>query len=209
METDGHRSNPRTSLSPNEIQRHNDLYNQACRLSDGLMIIDGKPRKRPGPLERSRLQEAIHLFQQVIDLNPTNWQSMFFIGKAFQSLEELEPALTWFLRAHDCVPTNRSVAKEIGGTACRLGQHDVAINVIQAAIKEHPEDAALYVNLGLSYLISGKPTDACNAFERAVGLEPDRRANKLLLDLAKDVDAGKRPCPKTEREVVQAIRQIP
>ena len=65
---------------------------------------------------------------------------MLLIGKAFQSLGELEPALSWFLRAHDCVPAHPSVAKEVGYAAGRLGQHEVAVRVMQTAAREHPED---------------------------------------------------------------------
>src|SRR5262245_14424406 len=117
--------NTQPSLSPEEIHRHNELYNRACRLLEGLVILDGQPHKAPGFFAKRRLREAVRLFQQVIELNPANWQSMLFAGKAFQSLGELDHALSWYLRAHDCVPTHPSVAKEIGYAAGRLGRHDV------------------------------------------------------------------------------------
>ena len=200
-------SNP--SLSPEEVQQHNELYDRACRLLDGLVMLDDRPHKNPGFFGRRRLRQAVQLFQQVIELNPANWQSMLFIGKAFQSLGELEPALTWFLRAHDCVPGHPSVAKEAGFAAGRLGQHDVAVRVMQAAAKEHPEDPALHLNLGLSCLMSGKSADAREAFARVVELEPGRDVNKRLLSLAKDVEAGKRPCPTTEAEVQWSFSPTP
>ena len=169
------------------------------------MILDDQPHKKPGFFGRRRLRQAVQLFEQVIELNPANWQSMLFIGKAFQSLGELESCLTWFLRAHDCVPAHPSVAKEVGFAAGRLGQHDVAVRVMQAAAKEHPRDAGLQLNLGLSCLLSGKSAEAREAFARAVELEPERDVNKRLLDLAIDVGAGKRPCPKSEGEIAKAI----
>src|SRR5437764_10399471 len=132
---------PNPPLSAEEIQQHNELYNRACRLLHGLVILDDQPHKNPGFFGRRRLRQAVQLFQQVIELNPANWQSMLFVGKAFQSLGELEPALTWFLRAYHCVPAHPSVAKEVGFAAGRLGQHDVAVRVMQSAAKEHPEDA--------------------------------------------------------------------
>src|SRR5437870_3658552 len=83
------------------------------------VILADQPHKNPGFFGKRRLRQAVQLFQQVIELNPANWQSMLFVGKAFQSLGELEPALTWFLRAYDCVPAHPSVAKEVGFAAGR------------------------------------------------------------------------------------------
>lgn len=202
---DGYPVNLDPPLSPAEIQRRNELYDRACRLLDGLVILDDRPHKNPGFFARRRLRQAVQLFRQVVELNPANWQSMFFIGKAFQGLGELEQALTWFLRAHDCVPAHPSVAKEVGYAAGRLGQHDIAVRVMQTAAMEHPQDPALHLNLGLSCLMSGKTADACKAFGRAVELEPGREMNKRLFDLAKDVETGKRPCPRTEAEIANAI----
>jgi tetratricopeptide (TPR) repeat protein len=193
------------SLPPEKVRQHNELYRRACRLLEGLVILDDRAHKSPGFFGRRRLRKAVQLFEQVIDLNPANWQSMILIGKAFQSLGELEPALSWFLRADDCVPGRPAVAKEVGFAAGRLGQHDIAIRVMQAAAKEHPNDPALHLNLGLSCLMSGKSADAREAFTRAVELEPERDMNRRLLSLARDVEAGKRRCPKTETELAQTI----
>ena len=147
----------------------------------------------------------MRLFQQVIELNPTNWQSMVGAGKVFQSLGKLDHALTWFLRAHDCVPTHPAVALEVGYAAGRLGRHDIAVRVMQAANKEHPEDAALCLNLGLSQLMSARPADASETFARAVELEPQRDMNRRLLDLAREVVAGNLACPKNEAEISAAM----
>ena len=86
---------------------------------------------------------------------------MFFIAKAFQSLEEFEQSLAWFMHAYDCVPENPSVAKEVGYAASRLGKHDVAVRVMESVAKQNPDDAALQCNLGLSYLLAGNATHAC------------------------------------------------
>ena len=206
---DGCHVNSNPSLSPEEIQRHNELYNRACRLLDGLVILDDQPHENPGFFARRRLRQAVQLFQQVIELNPANWQPMVFIGKAFQSLGELEPALTWLLRAHDCVPAHPSVAKEVGFAAGRLGHHEVAVRVMQVAAKEHPEDAALHLNLGLSCLMSGKSADAREAFARAVELEPKRDMNKRLLSLVRDVEAESGPAQKLKPKLHKPSNKKP
>jgi len=196
---------PDPTLTEEQIKRHNDLYARANELSKGLVILDDVPQKSLGFFQKRRLRKAIELYQQVLELNPANWPAMVGIGKAFQSLGELEQALTWFLRAHDFVPDNPSVAKEVGYAAGRLRKHDVAIRVMEVVAKQHPNNAGLQWNLGLSCLMAGKAADACKAFERTVELEPQRGVNKKLLNFAREVESGKRPCPKTEEELSRAI----
>jgi tetratricopeptide (TPR) repeat protein len=198
--------NPDPRLTEEQIKLHNDLYARANELMKGLAILDNVPKKNLGFFEKRRLRQAIELHQQVLEINPANWSSMVMIGKAFQSLDELEQALKWFLQAHECVPDNPSVAKEVGYVAGRLGKHDIAIDAMRAVANLHPNNAGLYFNLGLSCLMAGKVADACRAFEHTIELEPERELNKKLLILAKNVEAGKCPCPKTEAEISRAIK---
>jgi tetratricopeptide (TPR) repeat protein len=196
---------PDPKLTEEQIKQHNDLYAQANELMKGLLILDGIPEKSLGFFQKRQLRKAMGLHQQVLELNPVNWPSMFAIGKAFQSLGELENALSWFTKAHECVPDNPSIAKEVGYAAGRLGKHDIAVRVMEAVVKQHPNNAGLQINFGLSCLMAGKLADACIAFERTVELEPQRAVNKKLLAFTRDVESGKRPCPKNEAEILRAI----
>ena len=171
----------------------------------GLVILDGQPRNKPGFFGKRRLRKSVQLFEQVIQLNPKNWQSMFFIGKNFQSLGEFQQALDWFMRAHNIVPENPSVAKEIGLVAAQIGRHDIAIPVMESVAQLNPKDAALHFNLGLSCLMSKRLELAHRAFAQAVELEPQQILNRKLLNLTIDVETGKRPCPKSEPEIFKAI----
>ena len=198
--------NSEPQFSDDEIKRYNELYQQANRLIKDLVILDNKPLKNPGFFEKLRLRKAIGLYLQALEVNPKSWQTMFFVAKAHQSLGEMEPMLTWLMRANEHAPGNPSVAKEIGFAAGRLGEHGVAIQVMESAAKQNPNDSALHTNLGLSCLMAGKAAEACWAFERTVQLEPARDINKRLLALAREVQSGKRPAPKTESEISAGIR---
>ena len=192
-------------MSGEQKARHDELFAQANELLKGLIILDDKPHQIPGFFGRRRLRKAVKLFRQVLQLNPGNWQAMFFAAKAFQSLGEFEQSLAWFLRAHDCAPENPSVAKEVGYAAGRLGRHEFAVRVMESVAKQHPKDAALHCNLGLACLLAGDASHACNNFEWTVVLEPERDVNQKLLAFAREVEAGKRPHPKTEEEIARAI----
>jgi Flp pilus assembly protein TadD len=97
------------------------------------------------------------------------------------------------------------VAKEVGSVAGRLGKHEIGIRVMEPVVRKNPNDSALQCNFAISCLMAGRATDACKAFERTVELEPQRDENRKLLALAKEVESGKRSCPKTEREILGAI----
>jgi tetratricopeptide (TPR) repeat protein len=193
------------SLSSTEIAKHNSLYNEACRLQKGLVLLDKSPVPRLGFLARRKLQKAIRLFQEALKINPEGFQSMLFIEKAYQRLGNLPEALVWFRRAHEIVPTNPIIAKEAGGQAGQLGQHDLAIEIMSPAASAHPNDVVLQYNLGYTYLMSGQTQASCDAFEHVCKLEPDFPRNIKLLALARKVHAGQIPVPKTEAEVLKVI----
>jgi tetratricopeptide (TPR) repeat protein len=197
--------NASPKFTEEQIKLHNDLYARANELLKGLVIIDGTSKKNLGFFEKRRLQQAIKLHQKVLEINPANWPSMFMIGKVYQSIDDLDQALKWFLQAQEFVPDNPSVAKEVGYAAGRLGRHDIAICATEILVRQHPNNAGLQTNYGLSCLFAGKVADALKAFERTVELEPERDANKKLLAFAKEVESGKRPCPKTEADISRAI----
>ena len=196
---------PDPSLTEEQMKQHNVLYARANELSKGLILLDDVSFKPPGFFGKRRLRKAVELYKHVLEINSKNWPSMFAIAKAFQSLGEFQQSLDWFIRAHEGVPENPSVAKEVGYAASRLGKHDVALQAMGVAAKQNPNDAALHCNLGLSCLMAGKVADACLAFEQIVQLEPEREVNKQLLLFARDVESGKRPIPKTEEEISKAI----
>src|SRR5262245_35870876 len=101
----------RAPYEPNE-SRHNRLYKQACDLIDGLLILHPQ---EPGELDaegRRRLEEAIVLFDEVIQINPRNWAAMWLLGKVYQRLGDFERGLEWFSRSHQLKPDQPDVARE-------------------------------------------------------------------------------------------------
>lgn len=192
-------------LTDNEINRFNSLYEKGCELQRSLIILDGRPRKRLGLFGRKKLKKSIRSFEEALAIHPSSWQSMFFIGKAFQALGDLESALPWFVKTAKFEPENPSVAKEAGLCAAQLGKHLAAIRFMKAAAAAHPGDAALQCNIGLSYLMSKQVDEARASFSQAVQAQPRDKMNPRLLKLAEEVAENKVPCPRSEREILEAI----
>jgi tetratricopeptide (TPR) repeat protein len=191
-------------LSPNEIETHNNLYQKAWDCLKGNIILDDVPHSSLGFFARRRVRSGIKLFEQALQINPSNWQAMFGIAKAYQGLDKLEEALSWFHRAFAIDTTNQSLAKEVGGTAGRLSRHTEAIAAMER-IDAANRDASLHSNLGLSYLMTGRVEDAEQSFRRAVEAEPSHDTTRKLLKLAEDVGAKRCACPRTESEIIELI----
>jgi Flp pilus assembly protein TadD len=194
-----------TQLTDSEIERFNALYDKGCNLQKDLVILDGLPRRRPGIFGRRKLKESIQSFKEALAIHPGSWQSMYFIGKAFQALGDPESALSWFVKASKIETENPSVAKEAGLCAARLGKHLAAIRFMKAAALAHPGDAALQCNIGLSYLMSEQVNEAKASFSQAVTAEPGDKMNQKLLKLVESVAANEIPCPRSEAEILELI----
>jgi tetratricopeptide (TPR) repeat protein len=193
------------TLTDKEIERFNAIYQEGCELQKDLVILDGAPQKRPGVFGRSKLKKSIQLFEEALTIHPGSWQSMYFIGKAFQALGDLESALSWFIKAAKIESDDPSIAKEAGLCAAKLGRHRVAVKLMSSAASAHPDDAALQCNIGLSYLMSQKVEDARASFSRAVQADPENKMNQKLLKLAESVADNKIPCPGSEEQILRLI----
>jgi tetratricopeptide (TPR) repeat protein len=193
------------NLTDQQIERFNALYGEASELQKGIVILDGRPPRKPGIFGKGKLKKSIELFEEALKIHRGSWQSMYFIGKAYQALGDLQPALSWFMKAAKIEPEEPAIAKEAGVCAAQLGRHRMAIQLVSAAAAAHPEDVGLQCNLGLSYLMSQQAEEAKASFSRAVQADPGNEQNKKLLALAESVVAGKVKCPTSEKEILKLI----
>ena len=200
-------------ISPELAERHNKLYQEGFDLLKDLVRLDdvGGPTwtpKKPGFFAQSRLHKAIKLFRQALEINESNWGAMLFVAKAYQALLDFDVALQWTLRAHELAPDNIPIAVEAGGLAGTLGKLDISIQVTERVLQAHPSNAPLHFNLGITQILVGRPQAAVLSFERAMHIEPDRPFNRKLLDLAKKIEDGSIPCPRTQKDISIALKKM-
>jgi tetratricopeptide (TPR) repeat protein len=181
--------------------RHDELYQQGCRLIEGLIILNNQA---PGPLDppqRKRLEEAISLFVEVVGINPQNWAVMWLLGKVYQRLGEYEHGLAWFSRAHRVHPDQPDVAREASIAAMDLGRPEEAIPFCERAIAANPEDPGLRANLAVALLFSGKPAEARAVAQEALARDPADAITAQIVRITEQVLAGTRPCPHHMRDL--------
>lgn len=198
------------SLTDEQILKHNKLLKQASDLLRGEIFIDGNMPSslKPNIFARRRLQKAINLFEEVLNINPQNWAAMFGMAKALQRLGEIARAFDLMVMAHKVNPTYSEPLREAGLLAFELGNFSKGIAFTEEAIKLRPEDWTLYSNLGLGYLFIGDLDKATEVFRQSIKMNPDDLITARLLAVVSLVQTGEIPCPHSEKEALQAIHKV-
>jgi tetratricopeptide (TPR) repeat protein len=189
------------STSDQDRSRHNELYEQGCSLIEGLIILNNQSPGQLDPRSRQRLEDAIALFVEVVQINPGNWRAMWLLGKAYQRLGEYDPGLQWFSRAHRINPDQPDVAREAAIAAMDLGQPEEAIPYCERAIEAKPDDPGLRANLAVALLFSGRPDEARAVAQEAPRRNPGDEITAHIVRIVEEVLSGTRPCPHHVRDL--------
>ena len=188
------------TFTQSQIEQHNRLYTWGLWLIRSEIWIDGEPRSaRPGWIARWRLRRGISLLSKALRINPS-WQNHFWIGKALQRLGDNRKAITWFTEAMRLQPSEPSILREGANVALELQDYDYALALLRAAMEIRPDDATLHHNLGLAFLLAGRPHDAREPLEVALALQP-HHGTATLLGICDEVLQGVRSCPRTLDDV--------
>lgn len=193
------------AFPPAHSEAYLRAWGAACELIDGCLNLDGRHLPPPSDAESRRLQEAIPLFEEAALLEPGNAGPMLFVSKVHERLGDLPRSLAAIRKAHSILPDNPVVLIELGGALGRNGLNDEAVSVLRMATRVHPAEPRIHFNLGMALLTSGNASEAIPVFEHLIELEPDGPHNKRLLALAHEIAAGRKPAPKTEREVAALL----
>ncbi len=181
--------------------RHNALYQEACDLIKGLIIVEDV---NPPPLDatgRQRLARAIPLFEEATRIRPGNWAAMWLLGKVYQRLTDFERSLSWFARAHRVNPDHVDVAREASIAAMEAGRPTDAVEYAGRALEIQPGNPGLSCNLALALLLSEKPADARRVAGEALKKDPRDKIIVHVVSIIDEVIKGKRPCPHHVRDL--------
>ena len=96
------------------------------------------------------------------------------VGEAYKDLNRTQDAVFWFGKANKLAPYNAEFANKYGSALGSAGKLEEAFQVFSALVKEHPEFAPGYCNLG--YLVLTRERNVAVAqqyFDAALALDPD------------------------------------
>ena len=150
---------------------------------------------------QKEIREAVNELQRVIGKYPEFWQAYFFLGKAWQSLDNYEHAYKNFIRAHKLEEGDSTICKELAGVCLELGNNHEALTFGQRAVAICPDDATLLCNLAVNHLLVGNGEAAQKSIRSAMKLDPDDQVNQNVKRLIDSVTGGQRAWPKSFAEL--------
>ncbi len=133
-------------------------------------------------LERTdRLQEAIAVMQQVIEINPDNAEALNFVGYSWaDSDQRLEEALAYINRAMQLKPGNGYIQDSLGWAYFKLGKFKRAREELLGALELLPEDPNIHDHLGDVYRALGQINEARASYLSALKRYDDEKKKDLV-----------------------------
>jgi tetratricopeptide (TPR) repeat protein len=112
----------------------------------------------------------------------------FYEGYARQVLGDPRGAIGAYQAARDDLGDNDVLLNNLGYAQLQVGRLDLALDTLRLALAVDPDNARAHLNLGLTLYGLSRYTDAADAFDDALALDPS------LADLAASVidDARRR-----------------
>ena len=105
--------------------------------------------------------------------NEDAWTA-YRIGEANLALENTDRAINFFQRAVDLEPYNLEFINKLGSAQMDIGRHEDARKNFNFILKQTPEFASAWVNLGYVTLMTDHNVDLANSlYDKALALDPD------------------------------------
>jgi len=138
-------------------------------------------------------EEAVHVFQQAVKLDPELAEGHFRLGLSYRALGKQEQADAEFkksietykkyLEQHD---DDTEAHYNLGQTYAALDQYSDAIREYREATKLKQDDADVYYDLGVAHTKLAQYDAAAAAFSKALEIDPDNYRAQDGLDEAKE-----------------------
>jgi len=132
---------------------------------------------------KNDFKKVINLSEKIVDLpnklnhaqydNLNAWTS-YRIAESYSQVGEFKKAVNWFKLAFDLLPKSAEFANKYGSVLVNLNQEITAKKVFSNLVREHPEFAPGFSNLGYLVLaIDKNQIEALSLYNKALALDPD------------------------------------
>ncbi len=150
--------------------------------------------------QQGELAKAKQLYLEVLDLNPSNFDTMNFLGLVEYQLGRWTPSIEWFKQAIAIYPANPDFYVNLGNSLKQLGRTDDAITLYSEAIKIDQGCVQAYKALGDICLFLDKFDEATIYFEQAISKDEETNSDTALPELQK---SSHKPSPRLESSYAQ------
>lgn len=140
-------------------------------------------RQAEGYLELGMAEHALNVLARCGDPDSLPGQACYLRGEALRGLERYHEAVPSLSRAADLLPEKAvEVGLALGWCYKRVGRIDLAIQALERALDEEPNQALVHYNLACYYSLAGNKRQALMFLTRALSL--DQQLRDLIADEA-------------------------
>jgi arylsulfatase A-like enzyme/Tfp pilus assembly protein PilF len=132
-------------------------------------------------MEDDRYRDAIQELEQVLAQEPRMPLANLELGRAWNGLESYEKALPWLRKAVDLTPESGRAHFELATALAETGDWTGSAQQLEAAVARAPDSDELHFDLATAYEHLGRISEATQAFQDTLRLNPDHyRANLMF-----------------------------
>ena len=135
--------------------------------------VDAVCAKAKACVREGKLDQAISLFQQVLEVQEAHAEAREGIAAAYFHAGNDSEALEHFKRLADLNPLEARPLINLGAVYNRLKDFERAVDVLRKAVQKDSRSSEAFYNLGLSYRNLDQLGMATTAYGEALRLNPD------------------------------------
>ena len=161
-----------------------------------ILLSGGGCRENAGRLhEKARKafvaanqEEAIQLFNKVLDMDSNNLAAHFYLGWIYETQGRIDDGITEFGKAIEISPNNEGSYLHLGDLYRAKGMLDESLEAFNKVIILNPDSAAGHYKLGIAYRQKGKSAEAADALFEAGLLAVINNNKDLALNAYKNLN---------------------
>src|SRR5438132_5861283 len=159
-----------------------------------LQVIGRANAQQPPSVET--INAAIHEFEEIIRIDPTERQALLMLGRLYQIKGDRDKAADIYKQFLGVEPGSEEGITALAKLQMDAGNYKEAIDLLEIFVKQRPDSDSALQTLGEAYSDTQEYAKAADAYKRAAELDPDdveiKKAQAQALFLANDIDlAGK------------------
>ena len=147
-------------------------YREALETQKGVINFGDFNKRKLNVFKRLKAKRSIEYFKKIQEIEPDDFRLHFFIGKNYESLNDLENALFFLENSVNLNKNEPILPFEASIVAIKLELNEKALHLIQEAIKRSPEDEMFIAVHAMYLLISGNFTQAQIVINQAFQKKP-------------------------------------
>jgi serine/threonine protein kinase len=140
-----------------------------------------------------KYQEAVHLYRQVVSLDPAHAPTWFWLGWSLNALGNFGEAISAFDACLELEHNRARVWNTRGYALYMLGRYDEALACCERVLTLEPDNAAAWQNRGVVLQKLGQPEEMLRSLERAARFQPTplrfQRIAEVLRSLGRELEA--------------------